>query len=56
MRPARIRHSRLLASLTLAAALASPIALTGCDLPDVISFPQQSRGNRVEAERLAQLG
>ena len=55
MRPARIRHSRLLASLTLAAALASPIALTGCDLPDVISFPQQSRGNRVEAERLAQL-
>lgn len=55
MRPARIRHSRLLAKLMLAVALATPVALAGCDLPDVISFPQQSRGNRVEAERLAQM-
>jgi outer membrane protein assembly factor BamE (lipoprotein component of BamABCDE complex) len=31
------------------------VALPGCELPDVMSYPQQARGNRVDPERLDQL-
>ena len=49
-RPApRLGRFRLM--LTLVGAL----GLVGCDLPDMISFPQQVRGNRVDPERLGQL-
>ena len=36
-------------------ALVGMLGVAGCDLPDMISFPQQARGNRVDPERLGQL-
>ena len=36
-------------------ALVGLLGLAGCDLPDMISFPQQVRGNRVDPDRLSQL-
>lgn len=63
MRPANFAPPRRFTARTLARsapirsilALVSVLGLVGCDLPDMISFPQQVRGNRVDPERLGQL-
>ena len=46
--PARTRTRSVVAVIAL-------LGLTGCELPDIISYPQQARGNRVDPERLEQL-
>jgi outer membrane protein assembly factor BamE (lipoprotein component of BamABCDE complex) len=55
LRFAPSRPTVVLRALLLAPLLLAPLLLAGCDLPGFMSFPPQSRGNKVDPDQLAQL-